>query len=478
MRPETPGMKFLLQLARAQLDPDFPEPEPPPGKPARPGRNPADLVQLRRMMAERLTREIRSRLRRNSLRIFRLTPEQVHTLRTLGMPEGLVELLESLDCAMLLPTAYSVNRRLELIATLPGSSPELAPDWQTWWLEASEENRGIPEWDRNPEDDGAALELDRAVRLAARAAGERMPAPVDAFNHVRERGEWSSVYQRREPLGKNPVRLSHVWGRLDRAANLARGLGLEPEPVPDPETVLESLGEAGTEVLRDMGTVGPLTELRRNLGGRDAALVEVNARDRLWWDREASQCAVRRRPWSDPRGTRLWTEPGAEPAGDLSPEEWRLLGLTAPPHPGLSTEPDHHDKLAQAAAFVNGTTVDHARAFLAGTRDNPERENPPACPRAGECPTHCGRLHREGTRSFPLTDDGRFESCGYWRFLESCGSLEPARRAPVAQARVEEMEKLAGRKARREQPAPEAATDTAPPDEPATEPETAQASLF
>ena len=114
------------------------------------------------------------------------------------------------------------------------------------------------------------------------------------------------------------------------------------------------------------------------------------------------------------------------------------MTLTVPEHPGAKDQPlNSPDGEASNIGFLNRVSPQAVREYLEGRSEEP---NPPMgepCPRAAECPSWCGRLQETGEFPFPLTHDGRHESCRYWQFLEKHKGLRPAQRSIFAQAAID-----------------------------------------
>ena len=105
------------------------------------------------------------------------------------------------------------------------------------------------------------------------------------------------------------------------------------------------------------------------------------------------------------------------------------MTLTVPEHPGAKDAPlNSPDEEASNIGFLNRVSPKDVREYLEGRSEETNPPMPEPCPRAAECPSWCGHLQETGEFPFPLTHDGRHESCQYWQFLERHRDLRPAQR--------------------------------------------------
>ncbi len=475
---ETQGRKNLADMVMAALDPHA-SPQPKGKNPA--GRSPGrkDLRALELAMRRRTEELLAERLHFLRREIFALTPGQVETLRSLSLPEPVAEGLESLSHAALPTGHHRVRRRLEIIGCVPEDR-----NWRDWWVDQSEWNYHVPEWDRNMETEPGLDELDLAVAAVLRAASEEMPTPAEVANRIRERGRWDRTRRRWE--AEPELRLSRVWCALDEMARVAVRLGApegprRPDLTHTPESLLQELRAAGMEVLEDMGTTGTPEEMRELPGMSRPGEIRVSAVTGLWTREGAHTGGIHPACWQAGGTTRLATDGKSE---EITPEEICLVSLTAPSHPAtwLVSEPEPGTDANQAAlAWLNRTDPERVGRILAGKDPGPEPERK-LCPAAGTCAGRCGELQRAGEREFPITRDGTHLTCRYWKFLERYGNLAPERRAAAALAELERIRQASQERAKEErrerrreaaeEPAAEETATNAP------EPERAQPALF
>ena len=111
--------------------------------------------------------------------------------------------------------------------------------------------------------------------------------------------------------------------------------------------------------------------------------------------------------------------------------------------------------------FLNRVSPKAVREYLDGDSEDPNPPQPGPCPRAAECPSWCGRLQETGEFPFPLTPDGKYESCRYWQFLERYGAMDPEQREIFAQAAAEEER---GRRQKKQREQPRSRTEAAEPE--------------
>ena len=200
-----------------------------------------------------------------------------------------------------------------------------------------------------------------------------------------------------------------------------------------------------------MGTLGRIEELREVVRQNSLGRACTNGNG-LWHDADAHD-GWRISGGMGPEPIHTGLEEGGPPAdwAELPLAEVNLMRESTPAHPAgvwMHQGVRPRDRNAAIIALANGITPARAREYLAGKLEDVRGPAPEACPQAGRCRSWCGRLQAEGAISFPLTDDGGYLDCRYFRFLEDHGELEPEHRERYAEAKAEaEAEaELAGRR--------------------------------
>ena len=443
MKPysEEKGIQYLTALVRAQFDPDAAEPPLPGNKTNQKSNEPRTIPELRQQMAQRLAKKIREEFRPGVASLFVLTERQTATLEALELPPELTEEVLSLNWLREEISNYAVNDRLEIIATIPPSDEGKKPDWNKWWMDHAGSNIGVhrPQ-DHDPLKDPLSEMLNQVISAMAQAAAPEIPSHGKMARHMLEFGVLEAFSNRRTKLKNEKLDLTQVWIMGGKIRSLAWGIGItgqeHPARRPDsPEELLAELEEQGTQVRQDMGTITGLEELRKTLRKANIKHTYANARSGQWHDRKARENhLLDHRGYGNnsrnqillPEGEEIRTQP-----------EWNLMTLTMPEHPGakdaLLNSPDEE---ASNIGFLNRVSPKDVREYLEGRSEELNPPMPEPCPRAAECPSWCGRLQETGEFPFPLTYDGRHESCQYWQFMERHGDLGPTQRKIFAQAAI------------------------------------------
>ena len=198
-----------------------------------------------------------------------------------------------------------------------------------------------------------------------------------------------------------------------------------------------------------MGTLGRIEELREVVrqNGLGRACTSGNG---LWHDADAHD-GWRISGGMGPEPIHTGLEEGGPPAdwAELPMAEVNLMRESAPAHPAgvwMHQGVRPRDRNAAIIALANGITPALAREYLAGRLEDVRGPAPEACPQAGRRRSWCGRLQAEGAISFPLTDDGGYRDCRYFRFLEDHGELEPGQRERYADAELAGSRKKSGKR--------------------------------
>ena len=451
MKPhsEDNGIEYLTALVRAQFDPDAAEPPLPGTKTNQKSNKPRTIPELRQQMAQRLAEKIRKEFQPGLASLFVLTERQAATLEGLELPPELTEEVLSLNWLREEMDNYAVNDRLEIITTMPPSDEGKKPDWNKWWMNHAGSGIGVhrPQ-DHDPLKDPLSEMLNQVISAMAQAAAPEIPNHGDMARHMLEFGVPEAFSKRRTRPKNDKLDLTQVWIMGGKIRSLAWGIGItgqeHPARRPDsPEELLAEIEEQGTQVRQDMGTITGLEELRKTLREANIEHTYANARSGQWHDRKARESHLldhrgygnnSRNQICIPEGE----EAGEEPEEIRTQAEWNLMTLTVPEHPGAKDAPlNSPDEEASNIGFLNRLSPKDVREYLEGRSEEPNPPMPEPCPRAAECPSWCGRLQETGEFPFPLTHDGRHESCQYWQFMERHRDLRPAQRKIFAQAAID-----------------------------------------
>ena len=406
-------------------------------------------------MAQRLAEKIRKEFQPDGIgSLFVLTQRQAATLEALELPPELTEEVLSLNWLREEMDNYAVNDRLEIIATMPPSDEGKKPDWKKWWLDHAGSGIGVhrPQ-DHDPLKDPLSEMLNQVISAMAQAAAPEIPNHGKMARYMLEFGVPEAFSNRRTKPKNEKLDLTQVWIMGGKIRSLAWGIGItgqeHPARRPDsPEVLLAELKEQGTQVRQDMGTITGLEELRKTLQEANIEHTYANARSGQWHDRKAKENHLldHRGYGNNGRNQILLPEgeePGEEPEEIRTQAEWDLMTLTVPENPGAKDAPLNRifginpDEEASNIGFLNRVSPKDVREYLQGNSEEPNPPMPEPCPRAAECPSWCGHLQKTGEFPFPLTHDGRHESCQYWQFLERHRDLRPAQRKIFAQAAID-----------------------------------------
>ena len=223
--------------------------------------------------------------------------------------------------------------------------------------------------------------------------------------------------------------------------------------------------ETGIAYDRDCGALGSIEQMREII--RSSTGVITPCSDCNSWVRSSngygSSCPFHYNQYSSP-----WILPKME-SSQLHPLEAQVYERLAPEIPRFE-----HSALVVRLALLYHTTPQHIRICIDGETDNcPSSADCAAdcsnalaprerCPFADNCPTQCGQIQVEG-RTFPVTDNGSYDSCRVHFFLTAASDSEGDKREEVARVHLksyaqflEQQEKLTkkNQKARRKKAAP------------------------
>lgn len=231
-----------------------------------------------------------------------------------------------------------------------------------------------------------------------------------------------------------PLALSHIYAAASDIHTLAFRLGLDPAdtakvlPLTDPDAIHRTLLNKGINVLRDMGTITTLEELKPLLQKEGSHQIYANGHWAIWTHKKAYQhykLSPTRHIYSFPNSeTTIASNERARQ--ELSQEELKLIRLTAPKHPLATTE------TIPTLAYLAGTTPDAAQDYLDRGALSPAPPVRTQCPLLTSCHTQCAKLQEHHAQPFPITHDGDYHSCRYWTFLSAHTDSDPKLRAMAA----------------------------------------------
>ena len=275
----------------------------------------------------------------------------------------------------------------------------------------------------------------------AAAAAPEMPNHADMARRMLEVGIPNAYSRKPAKLKDGKLHLTQVWDMGAKIRNLARRMGVTAENHParrpnSPEELDGELRAQGITAHRDMGSITGLEQIRQTLRETGVQEIYADARSKLWNSRESrANIGMGRGAYNGNGRNQIALREGENPEELRTQTEWELMILTVPGHPAHEDAPTCSPEAA--VGFVNWVPPKAAREYLDGKSDDPNPPQPDPCPKASECPSRCGALQRTGEFPFSLTYDGRYESCGYWQFLERYGAIDPARRESFAAAAIE-----------------------------------------
>ena len=400
--------------------------------------------------------------------VFRIPEGGVHTLLSLPLPQQVTADILSLNYLARDIHSYDANDPLEILETLPASSEVQPPDWKQWWLDNAGTYIGIHRCAREEfEDSELATTLDQAVRAMAQAAATSLPSIRDVATHdIYSAGRKST-----------PLTLMDASSNMELFSEFGKSI-LVPETAmgtldyQSPEKLLADLRATGLTPVQDMGTFKDLEELRTHTQHIPLSRMEISVTAGLWLDRghhRAYKIAPRHETgWSPNPESKL--HPTPDPKDIPCRTEQRLMVATVPFHPAMTDGLiSHQEPLFEKAAWLAATTPKTAREYLSGNTDDycPPKDLE-ACPHIMVCASQCAKVQRTGERPYPLTADGRHQSCQYADFLETHKQGEPGPRAAAAEVALAKLE--GPKKPRRNKTEPQASTKTsAKPETPKSE---------
>ena len=423
MQPGLEGLDYLAARLRSLLDPAKMPPTPPQTD-----------EPLRELMTEQLDTVLQQAANTIRPQIFLITRLQLQALEEMGADPEAIRFITSLNATGLDPLNYQINTRLRFLMGIPANG-----DWKTWWINQAVDHEGIHvKTGTDAPETAISQELTALVTAAARTALAHMPACIDiAREMAMGRGLPRTGREYAKPQ-KGTIKLGPVCVTRRMVEELAQRLLVDPSEVPEPdrrtpEEMLQELRQAGLRVEQDIGTVTSIEKLRNTIGSGCLDLVDINLHQRTW--------ATKGIPYGnlisdrDIPGNRLGCKMDEENPilQELGPDETELIRMVVPAHPALNPRDNWtRNRNARALGFITMTPPDQVMAYMSGKSDDPVSRHLGVCPMAKICPTHCGKLQREGEFPFPINQDGRHTSCRYWRFLNEHRQMDREARERMA----------------------------------------------
>ncbi len=448
-----------------------------------------DLATLHQAMVEETWEDTARAAAKWAETRFSCTPGQQLTLAQAGVPAESIQYLAALD-GLLRPRLYdteAIQVRLAILAQLPETvitetenppteraATSLQPKPKQWFLQLARQRIGLPRPIEDPED--ANYETDQALLQILEAVtsqwADQLPTWLELASSLQEQpwkqDKWTNPGKPRQELTmSNLLEFGDALRRAARAAGIGRARLDYYQDTP-PEEIKQLCTEAGITMFQDCGRLQAITpaqlhriyrEQGRKLPYLTDGTYEVNRECQLWYTgsppppTKSRRIILQREPQAELTEDQMahiqqlhwYAEAVPKDYSDPAERGWDWLSMNQ-----HNTERAHY---AQALEI----TQDILQAYL--DQDDPEQplaENPTTpCARAAECATGCGRAQAEGRRNYPLTRDGKAESCGWYRFLELYGerpletqeaAAKQWRQEAAAQRKIALREEAASRK--------------------------------
>lgn len=364
--------------------------------------------------------------------LFMLLPEQIATLESLNLDAQDVEFVQSINFLSRPTRIYNLSNLLKAIETIPPKpSDKSQPDWTGWWMTWAKTKPGMHRGtikNTTPTEDMLSRVLDAMYE--------------QAIQHWPTYAELSQFISPRKT-----ARLGQIYTMACHITAMATGIQVNYSEIPyrnkSPEQVAEILDGSGIEYERDIGTIGDIAELKALIAPYGIDQISTDETHGTWHSRDVSNSWII--PYNaptniDPR-LKLVEDNHHEPDTELSNDELKLIRLTEPTSRQSQITNDLMKHLTVSSiARINSMSLNAAMEFLEGTAtERPLPEHHPKCPITEQCQTNCGHAQRTDLFPFPLTQDGKFESCRYWQFLSININKPPITRELAAQ---EEIKKL------------------------------------
>ena len=286
--PSYPGLQYILDLILEQFDPQGT----PRSKTKDSARSKPGTLSLKSNMETETKHLVQSMMRPAVQNIFSIHPNSITTLRSLDLPSNTLDFVLSLNYLAMLKANHAINDRLKTIATLPQTPPgQNAPDWTQWWFNYRDSYIGIARpQDHDPVKDPVSELLNTVITAMAARSQPHIPDHPAIARHLATNPPTNS---RHKPI--LPLTLSHIYGAASDIHTLAFRLRLDPAhaakvlPITDPDTILSTLLNKGINVLRDMGTITTLEELKPFLQEEGSQQIYADGHWAIWTHKKAYQ---------------------------------------------------------------------------------------------------------------------------------------------------------------------------------------------
>ena len=361
--------------------------------------------------------------------LFILLPEQVESLNNLPAPRESTDFVKSINYLGCRQFGYKAKNLLQIIETMPPTSGEAPPDWKDWWLVWSERYLTDPDHQELDEFPAATAALRQVVAAMANEAAKSWPSAKAVL-------EFSSAKENSNSLANAYVTALCI------ARNATEGMKISPDRVPfagmPAEEFARQLNAAGVEYEQDVGPVNDIADMKRRIGANGLDEIYSSENTGLWFRR-----STRHTHLVDQQGGRVfelrpilrrWQRP---PDAGEGPEAFLAYLIGPTPDEGPWATDLTKTLTRRHVAMANGMTPMAVQAFFDGNLEKPSPESHPMCPVRGQCSNSCGKAQRDGLFPFPLTYDGRFESCRYWAFLIQHGDQDPTTRRLQAELELD-----------------------------------------
>ena len=368
----------------------------------------------------------------NFSNLFMLLPEQIATLKSLNLDTQDVEFVRSINFLSRPTRIYNLSNLLQAIETIPPKSDEQSqPDWTGWWMTWAKTKPGMHRRtikNTTPTEDL----LNRVLEAMAEQAIQHWPTYTELAQFISPR---------------KTAHLGQIYTMACHITSMATGIRVNYSEIPyrnkSPEQVAEILDGSGTKYERDIGTIGDIAELKARIAPYGLDQIYTNNSNGTWYPKKLGDSWIifYNAPTNINPRLELVEPNHREPDTELSNDELELIRLTEPTsRQSKITNNLMKHRTISSIARVNSMSLNATIEFLEGPEtERPIPEHHPKCPMAEQCETNCGHAQRTDLFPFPLTQDGKFESCLYWQFLSLNINKPPITRKLTAQ---EEIKKL------------------------------------
>ena len=361
--------------------------------------------------------------------LFMLLPEQIATLESLNLDAQDVEFVRSINFLSRPTRIYNLSNLLQAVETIPPKPNEKSqPDWTGWWMTWAKKKPGMHR--------GTIKNTTPTEDLLSRVLDAMTEQAIQHWPTYAELAQFISP-------GKT-ARLGQIYTMACHITSMATDIRVNYSEIPyqnkSPEQVAEILDNAGTEYERDIGTIGDIAELKTLIAPYGLDQIYTNNCNGTWYHNKIGDSWVISYNAPNNINPRLeLAKPNyREPDTELSNDELKLTKLTGPTSQQSQITNDlMKNSTISSIARVNSMSLKAAMEFLEGPEtERPIPESHPKCLMAEQCQTNCGHAQRTDLFPFPLTPDGKFESCLYWQFLSLNINKPPITRELAAQEEI------------------------------------------